>query len=141
MTKEMSLWLDPDTGMANGPILYRRQWCNGFDTLHRPCSSSAPGPGKRQDLDDFNQYFARWGRAAQKLFSYINEAHVWPINETMPTKGVTTSGKVVLLGDACYAVLPNVGQGGGLAVEDAATLAECIFRAAVRDDIPKLLRM
>jgi len=35
-----------------------------------------------------------------------------------------TAGRVVLLGDAAHALSPNMGQGAGMAMEDAAVLAE-----------------
>jgi 2-polyprenyl-6-methoxyphenol hydroxylase-like FAD-dependent oxidoreductase len=35
-------------------------------------------------------------------------------------------GRVILLGDAAHACTPNLGQGGGMALEDAAVLAKCI---------------
>ena len=35
-------------------------------------------------------------------------------------------GRVMLLGDAAHASTPNLGQGGGMALEDAAVLAKCI---------------
>ena len=36
-------------------------------------------------------------------------------------------GRVLLLGDAGHATTPNLGQGAGMAVEDAATLARCLL--------------
>jgi len=38
-------------------------------------------------------------------------------------------GRVLLLGDAGHATTPNMGQGAGMAVEDAAVLAQCIEAA------------
>ncbi|GAB2777224.1 2-polyprenyl-6-methoxyphenol hydroxylase-like FAD-dependent oxidoreductase [Hymenobacter luteus] len=35
-------------------------------------------------------------------------------------------GRVLLLGDAAHATTPNLGQGAGMAVEDAAVLAQCL---------------
>lgn len=37
-------------------------------------------------------------------------------------------GRVTLLGDAAHACTPNLGQGGGMALEDAAVLAKCFAR-------------
>ncbi|RSK36275.1 FAD-dependent monooxygenase [Hymenobacter metallilatus] len=47
-------------------------------------------------------------------------------------------GRVLLLGDAAHATTPNLGQGAGMAVEDAAVLARCLgpapdIAAAFRD--------
>ena len=37
-------------------------------------------------------------------------------------------GRVVLIGDAAHATTPNLGQGACMAIEDAATLANCLAR-------------
>ena len=38
-------------------------------------------------------------------------------------------GRVTLLGDAAHAMAPNVSQGAGMAIEDAAVLAQCLSEA------------
>jgi 2-polyprenyl-6-methoxyphenol hydroxylase-like FAD-dependent oxidoreductase len=43
-------------------------------------------------------------------------------------------GRVLLLGDAAHATTPNLGQGAGMAIEDAAALARCLRRAPA--DLP-----
>jgi 2-heptyl-3-hydroxy-4(1H)-quinolone synthase len=43
---------------------------------------------------------------------------------------VWVHGRVALLGDAAHALTPNMGQGAGMAMEDAAVLAEELSRAA-----------
>ncbi|MCA1368344.1 FAD-dependent monooxygenase [Bradyrhizobium sp. BRP14] len=42
-----------------------------------------------------------------------------------------TRGKVVLLGDAAHAVTPDLGQGAGLAIEDAAVLGALLARLPI----------
>jgi 2-polyprenyl-6-methoxyphenol hydroxylase-like FAD-dependent oxidoreductase len=42
-----------------------------------------------------------------------------------------THGRVVLLGDAAHAVTPDLGQGAGLAIEDAAVLVALLARSPV----------
>lgn len=37
-----------------------------------------------------------------------------------------TDGRIALLGDAAHAFTPNLGQGGGMAIEDAMVLARCL---------------
>ncbi len=44
-----------------------------------------------------------------------------------------TSGRAALLGDAVHAMTPNIGQGAGMAMEDAAVLAEELAVAAEID--------
>jgi len=39
-----------------------------------------------------------------------------------------SEGSVLLLGDAIHPITPNLGQGGCLAIEDAAILARCISK-------------
>lgn len=50
--------------------------------------------------------------------------------ETILLEGPWHSGRVVLLGDAVHATTPHLGQGAGLAIEDAIVLAEEIARHA-----------
>jgi 2-polyprenyl-6-methoxyphenol hydroxylase-like FAD-dependent oxidoreductase len=46
--------------------------------------------------------------------------------------------RVLLLGDAAHATTPNLGQGAGMAVEDAAVLARCL--RAMSADLPAAFR-
>jgi 2-polyprenyl-6-methoxyphenol hydroxylase-like FAD-dependent oxidoreductase len=39
-----------------------------------------------------------------------------------------TAGRATLLGDAAHPCTPNLGQGGGMAIEDAIVLAKCVSR-------------
>jgi salicylate hydroxylase len=49
---------------------------------------------------------------------------------TLPDIGEWSSGAVALLGDAAHAMLPFAAQGAGMAIEDAAVLANCLGPAA-----------
>ncbi|MBB6250138.1 FAD-dependent oxidoreductase [Nitrospirillum iridis] len=44
-------------------------------------------------------------------------------------------GRVVMLGDAVHATTPHLGQGAGMAIEDALVLAELLPQAAALDDL------
>ena len=43
-----------------------------------------------------------------------------------PVRKGWSGGRVVLMGDAAHPTTPNLGQGGGMAIEDAAMLARCL---------------
>jgi 2-polyprenyl-6-methoxyphenol hydroxylase-like FAD-dependent oxidoreductase len=59
-----------------------------------------------------------------------------PLRELTPLPA-WTSGRVALLGDAAHAMLPNLGQGGCQAIEDASALARSLTNGA---EVPEALR-
>jgi salicylate hydroxylase len=65
---------------------------------------------KRQNIEKFGEYFKDYSSVTQKVLSYMKEAHVWRMMESMPASWVSKSGRVVLIGDAVHGVLPQVGQ-------------------------------
>lgn len=57
----------------------------------------------------------------------VTTTQKWPIQQVeIPSEWSAKSSKLVLLGDAAHAMLPNMALGAAMAVEDAATLAECL---------------
>lgn len=50
----------------------------------------------------------------------------WPLNNRNPLP-VWSSGRLVLLGDACHPMKPHMAQGAGMAIEDAAMLTRCLI--------------
>jgi salicylate hydroxylase len=92
-----------------------------------PGEPLAPGwnaPGAR---DDINLHFsqAHWPANARTMIAAIDNWGRWPLY-TMPDGGAWHSGRVALLGDAAHAMVPFAAQGAGMAIEDAAILAECL---------------
>lgn len=55
--------------------------------------------------------------------------------------GDWSKGRVVLLGDAVHATTPHLGQGAGMAIEDAIVLAEELDRTATPEDAFAAYRM
>ena len=58
-----------------------------------------------------------------------DEAVVYKPLETLFLEGPWHKGRVVLLGDAVHATTPHLGQGAGMAIEDAIVLAEELTQA------------
>ena len=53
----------------------------------------------------------------------------WPILDIAPVD-TWSKGRLVLLGDACHAMMPYMASGAAMAMEDAAVLARCLVHLA-----------
>ena len=85
----------------------------------------APSPFK--DLQQFKQHWSEFGSPAQEAFEALTDLSTVLHNDL--EDGIPQrwhSPGVVLLGDAAHAVTPNLGQGAGLAIEDACCLASLL---------------
>lgn len=72
---------------------------------------------------------ARLGKASPRIAELASQitddaAVVYKPLETLFLEGPWHKGRIVLLGDAVHATTPHLGQGAGMAIEDAIVLAE-----------------
>ena len=88
-----------------------------------PAELAASFPGIHEDL--------------QLLLKRADRCSKWGLFDRDPLK-VWSVGHVTLLGDAAHPMLPFLGQGGAMAIEDAYVLSRELARSA--DDIPRALR-
>ena len=68
---------------------------------------------------------AGWAAPARALIDTVESWKTWALF-AMPDGGAWTSGATALLGDAAHGMLPFAAQGAGMAIEDAAVLAQCL---------------
>ena len=90
------------------------------------------------DLDEMRAAFAGFHPEVQRQLAIIPAATKWANFDAEPLP-VWSRGRVVLLGDACHAMLPYMGQGAAMAIEDGAMLTRCL--EASEDDIEYALRL
>lgn len=80
--------------------------------------------------DLFMQNSATWPSRVNNALSQIdkNDIYIWPFHALpeLPTWTSLPHRRTILVGDAAHSVPPTAGQGGGMAVEDAYTLAMLI---------------
>ncbi|UYZ65025.1 FAD-dependent monooxygenase [Hymenobacter weizhouensis] len=82
-------------------------------------------------LTDVQAAFADFHAPVPALLALTRpEQLLWNDILDLPPLSHLAYGRVLLLGDAGHATTPNLGQGAGMAVEDAATLARCLAEAA-----------
>lgn len=110
---------------------------------HPAQSDSDPVPGNHKDtVAEMRHHFSGWDRSLVKLIDMISHTMEWPLlsGSTLPT-WLSTSRKVILLGDAAHAMLPYMSQGAAMAVEDAASLAEALDLVGDALDLPEALEL
>lgn len=75
--------------------------------------------------------FPGWHRDLLDVINSIDQLYKWGLflREPLPQWSV---GRVTLLGDSCHAMLPFLGQGANMAIEDGYVLARCM--TSFRDD-------
>jgi len=89
------------------------------------------------ELEDLRRRFGAWHEPIPAVLAHTQPRAVlrhdiyW-----LPKLDSYHRGSVVLLGDAAHAMTPNLGQGGGQALEDAIALAAAVSRAP---DVPTAL--
>jgi salicylate hydroxylase len=81
--------------------------------------------------------FVGWDPRLRKLMALADEVTGYGLHDLTPMPE-WTSGRVVLLGDACHAMLPFQAQGAGQAVEDGAVLARHLTNTT-GPDVPEAL--
>jgi 2-polyprenyl-6-methoxyphenol hydroxylase-like FAD-dependent oxidoreductase len=84
----------------------------------------------KMDLASLQAAFADFHRPIPEVLSATpTDAPIWTDIVDLAPMPSFVRGRVVLLGDAAHAVTPDLGQGAGLALEDAAVLAAALGRA------------
>jgi 2-polyprenyl-6-methoxyphenol hydroxylase-like FAD-dependent oxidoreductase len=111
----------------------------GGDQIYWFAVANAPPRG--QDADVKQELLARFGRWHSPIATLIDRTPATSILRTdiADRRPVTRwhDQRVVLLGDAAHPMTPNLGQGAGQAIEDAAVLDRCL---ATSDSIDAAIR-
>ncbi len=96
-----------------------------------PGGSDAPG-GRKQELLNL---FKGWYEPIEALIEAADEAMILR-NDVYDRKPVDRwgTGRVTLMGDAAHPTTPTLGQGAGLAIEDAVVLAKELALASNLSD-------
>ncbi|CAG8282733.1 unnamed protein product [Penicillium salamii] len=94
------------------------------------------------DIGTMRGLVSEWCEEVRALASLVQDGECvsWTLGEVAPIPSyVSTSGRVALVGDAAHALLPHAAQGAGMAMEDAASLAEFVEYLRSTDDLPRVM--
>jgi 6-hydroxynicotinate 3-monooxygenase len=76
-------------------------------------------------IEEVRNHYAGFHEEVLRVIDASVHITKWPllVRDPMP---LWSSGRIVLLGDACHPMKPHMGQGAGMAFEDAAILVRCL---------------
>jgi salicylate hydroxylase len=126
--RRVRLWMGPDAHLVAYPMSGGRQ-INIVAVVPDAWNQrgwSAPG-----DAAEIKHRFvqARWPEPARMMIDAVDGWRKWALF-TIPPMAAWHRDAMALLGDAAHAMLPFAAQGAGMAIEDAAVLAQCLGEAA-----------
>jgi salicylate hydroxylase len=82
------------------------------------------------DLAAMRQHYADFDPAVCRVLAKVSACLKWKLADLPPLpRWVSSTGRVVLIGDAAHAMVPYMAQGAAQSIEDGAALAECLERA------------
>ena len=118
----VGLWLGPRAHLVHYPV-------RAGDALNvvAVTETGQRGEGWNQEADRSALLgpFTRWCSDSKSLLERAGTWRAWSLF-SLRALPHWSRGAVTLLGDAVHPVLPYLAQGAGLAIEDAATLANCL---------------
>lgn len=120
----VQLWMGPKAHLVVYPVSSGER-INMVAIM--PGAMMQPGSSDTGDASEIGRHFAasHWPANARAMIEGIDNWRRWPLF-TMQDGGMWHEGPVALLGDAAHAMLPFAAQGAGMAIEDAAVLAQCL---------------
>ena len=90
------------------------------------------------EIDEIVECYKGFHPEVMNVIKACPKASKWPLLEREPLP-LWSRNRIVLLGDACHPMKPHMGQGAGMAIEDAAVLVRCIKDKG--DDIEGAFKM
>jgi zeaxanthin epoxidase len=124
------------TDIGNG--MY--QW---YAFLARPADSAASEPKPDGTSKYLQNIFVGWSSEIHHILKATQEDEIEQrdLYDRPPSvRKPWTDGRVAMLGDAIHAMMPNLGQGGCQAIEDAYVIAQELGSATKRSEVSEKLK-
>lgn len=90
-------------------------------------------------LEHLKESFKDFHPAVLRLLDMADSCGLWQLT-VLPILDTWVNGNTCLIGDACHAMLPHQGQGGGQAIEDVEALA-FVFKNVDRSGVNEALQL
>lgn len=124
----IQLWMGPDAHLVTYPM-------SGGHRINLVAVVTGgwtePGWNASADAAEIQRAFAQanWPESARLMIDAVGHWRKWALF-TVPPMAAWHRDTTALLGDAAHAMLPFAAQGAGMAIEDAAVLAQCLGETA-----------
>ncbi len=126
LLNETRLWMGPRRHLVHYPLEAR----TSFNIV---AIFETPWPEAPWDVQatpaEVRETFGGFPRAVTDLLALPDRWRKWALSAVDPS-GDWVKGRIALVGDAAHAMLPTAAQGGAMAIEDAAVLADALARKA-----------
>ncbi|MCJ1372591.1 hypothetical protein MMC20_003816 [Loxospora ochrophaea] len=99
-----------------------------------------PEPARDVTLDELLEKFSEFGPSVMRTLRKARGILNWPLYVSPPLKS-WVQGRIALLGDSAHPMLPHVGQGAAMAIEDAGALFSMLPLATTPAQIPMTLQL
>ncbi|CAH1668572.1 FAD-dependent monooxygenase [Chelatococcus sp. HY11] len=120
--KQSRLWLGRDAHVVHYPVAGGRE-LNVVAII--ASKTTIDGNAKPGDPAELKRRMRGCDSNLRKLIEAVPRWLLWPLHD-LPPLPRWSHGNAVLIGDAAHPVLPFLAQGGALAIEDAAILAQLV---------------
>ncbi|WPH01367.1 FAD-dependent monooxygenase OpS4 [Acrodontium crateriforme] len=130
------VWMGPGRTVVMYPIAQGKFYNM---VLEHPGSPPVGKWNLAMDMNAVREQFQDFAAPIPTLLSLADSCYDWAVARVpILHSWSSTSGKILLVGDAAHATLPHLAQGAAMCTEDAAVLAECLARVTDRSQIPTL---
>jgi salicylate hydroxylase len=121
----VSTWVGPTAHVTAYPVLWQDTMMMTFSGQVDRADWQLESWSEKGSIEECLGDFVGWHSDIVELVKNVDTLNKWGLFVRPPLQ-TWSQGRVTLLGDACHAMPPYLGQGVNMALEDAAVLARCI---------------
>jgi salicylate hydroxylase len=135
----ITAWMGPDFHVVQYPVK-GGDWLNVVAVVHGHVYGDHQHWDHSANAAELKSRLSMAGTYLQDLVQVIPTWRLWALSDREPMQSASehAKGRIALMGDAAHPMRPYLAQGAGMAIEDAATLAQVLEGAP--SDLPAALQ-
>lgn len=120
----VSTWIGPTAHVTAYPVRWQNTELMTFSGQVDRTEWLLESWSEKGSVEECLKDFAGWHPDIIEMIKHVDTLNKWGLF-VRPSLDTWSKGRVTLLGDACHSMLPYLGQGVNMALEDASVLARC----------------